>query len=170
MAKSSNPPPVALFSFYRPHDREKTRYTGLLLDPATGELKRPPEMTKQSFVAECDINNIIKQYKQTGMVRHISAKAQAGAYLDLPDEVDFQVALNLVNSAEASFATLPAKVRDRFHNSPAEFLQFMSDPNNVEEMIALGLATKAPDPAPAPGPAPAPAPSPSPAPEGGSGG
>lgn len=127
--------------FYVPHDRRATWSTGELLDVKTGELIRPPSRTKQQFVAECDINNILKQYKLTGQVRHISAKAAMGTYTDLPDPIDFQDAMNMVIRAEDSFATLPAHVRDRFGNSPEQFLMFMADPANQDEMVKLGLAT-----------------------------
>lgn len=138
-----------LMSFYRPHDRAATAYTGELLNPVTGELTKPPSRTKQSFVAECDINNILKSYSKTGQLRHVSAKAAAGAYLDLPDDLDFQTALDTVLKGETAFATLPSQVRTRFNNDPQEFLMFMADPANQEEAIKMGLATdKRPPPPP----------------------
>lgn len=149
----------AAFSFYRPHDRRKTAYTGELVDHKTGELFSPPSRTKQSFAAECDINNILVQFKQTGVFRHISAKAAQGSYQDLPDPIDFQESLELVLAAERSFETLPSKVRERFQNNPGEFLKFMADPANQDEAIKLGLATDSrPQDAPPPEPDPAPTP------------
>lgn len=128
-------------SFYVPHDRSATWYTGELVDDKTGEIITPPSMTKQAFVAECDINNILKQYRLTGQIRHITAKAAQGAYQDLPDPLDFQDAMNIVLEAQTSFATLPSQVRDRFGNDPEQFLQFMADPANQDEIIKLGLAS-----------------------------
>lgn len=138
--------------FYRPHKR--VPYTGTLVNNATGEVYTPPARTKQQFVAECDINNILKQYKATGQLRHVSAKASAGAYADLPDSVDFQESMNTVLRAETAFATLPARLRNRFKNDPNEFLEFVADPANQKELIELGLATDKRPPAEA---APAPA-------------
>lgn len=135
-----------LRSFYRPHKR--TPYTGELVNSTTGELFTPPRRVKQSFVAECDINNILKQYSATGQLRHISAKAEQGQYLDLPDDLDFQSSMNIVKAGEVAFASLPAKTRDRFGNDPANFLLFMADPENQDEAIKLGLATRRPDPTP----------------------
>jgi hypothetical protein len=37
------------------------------------------------------------------------------------------------------FEDLPAEVRFRFDNKPAELLKFMSDPANADEAIDLGL-------------------------------
>lgn len=126
--------------FYRPHARVYA--PTLVADPATGELVKPVPRTKQEFKDECDINNIIKLYKQTGQITHIKQAGAQGAYADLPDPLDFQASLNLVMEAEASFMTLPAHVRDRFANDPARFLAFMGDPGNQDEMIQMGLATR----------------------------
>jgi len=133
---------TAKYSFYVPHER--VGCDGTLTDPVTGEIYKPPARTKQNHLAECDINNIIKQFKLTGQIAHISAKAAMGTYTDLPDPLDFQESMNLVIAAEASFATLPAKVRDRFGNDPSKFLEFMGDSSNQDEMIKLGLATPKP--------------------------
>jgi phage internal scaffolding protein len=128
-----------LRSFYHPHQR--VTFNNDLVDLNTGEVTYPPSMTKQSFLAECDINNIIKAFKVTGQIKHINERAQQGAYADLPDPQDFQEALHQVRDAQASFATLPAHVRSRFANDPAEFLAFMANPANQDEIIRLGLAT-----------------------------
>lgn len=131
---------------YRPHS--KVRFTGELVNHKTGEVFTPPDRTKQSFLEECDINNILKQFKATGQLRHVAAQAATGRYADLPDEVDFQASMNIVLEAESAFASLPARLRNRFHNDPAEFLAFMADPRNAKEMIDLGLATDATPPPP----------------------
>lgn len=126
------------FGNYRPHKRVQEH--GAILNHVTGELTVPPSMTKQEFKRECDINNIIKHYSVSGMVNHVNAKAAQGAYQDLPDSVDFQESLHTIKMAEEAFMTLPAKVRDRFGQDPAEFLAFMANPDNLEEIRKLGLA------------------------------
>lgn len=125
------------FGHYRPHKR--VQYTGELVNPHTGQVVRPPSMTKQEFVRETDINNVIKSYSQTGMVNHINAKAAQGAYQDLPDAFDFQESLHIIKQAEEAFMTLPAKVRDRFGQDPAEFLAFLNNPENADEARKLGI-------------------------------
>lgn len=126
-----------LNSFYHPHDPAKTGFTNT--DPATGEVY--PSMTKQEFMPECDINNILTEFKVTGQIRHLAVNAAAGVYTDLSNAPDFQTALNTVVAGEAAFATLPSKLRARFNNDPGEFLAFMDDPANQDEAIRLGLAT-----------------------------
>lgn len=132
-----------------------------VLDRKTGELVELPSMTKQSFVAECDINNIIREFQVTGQVAHINRQAAQGAYLELPDELDFQQSLDLVKKAETAFATLPAKVRAELGNDPAAFLAYVADPANHDRLVEWGLAKPAETPPPAPIPAP-PAPGPTP--------
>lgn len=131
-----------MYTFYRPHDRVSFDNA----DPNTGEIL--PSMTKQSFVAECDINNIVKQFSQTGMLTHVRENAAMGQYLDLPDEIDFQSALNTVELGHRAFDSLPSKIRDRFGNDPLQFLAFLADDSNRDEAISLGLIN-APPPAPA---------------------
>lgn len=145
--------------FYRPHKR--VQFDNSVVDPYTGEVKYPPSRTKQEFAAECDINNILKQFSRTGMLTHVNAKAAQGMYMDLPDPVDFQAALAMSAQAHASFASLPSKLRDRFHNDPAEFLAFMSDPANLAEAQSLGLVERGPPSAPADAESPAGNPPPS---------
>lgn len=93
--------------------------------------------TKQSPKDECDINNILAQYKRTGIINHISAKQ--AQYIDLPDENDFQASLNTVKAAQEAFASLPSKVRDRFGNDPAKFLNALYDPARRAEFEELGV-------------------------------
>lgn len=130
-------------SHFRPHKR--VQYTGEVVDLKTGELVKLPSMTKQEFKKECDINNIIKHFSVTGMFNHVNSRANQGAYQDLPDSVDFQESLNTIKAAETAFMSLPAKVRDRFGQDPGEFLAFMSDPANLEEIQKLGLTVPRPE-------------------------
>lgn len=158
-------PNTTLYGFYQPHKR--VSYANELVNPATGEITYPPSMTKQEFKKQCDINNIIKEFSLTGQISHINAAAAQGAFLDLPDSVDYQDHLHTIMRAEEAFAALPAKIRDRFQGDPAIFLAFVQDPKNAEELITLGIREAPPRQvvsAPAPEPAPAPTPSISPTP------
>lgn len=109
-------------------------------------------ITKQSMAAECDINKILARYKKTGRLPELIQKNPM--YGDFSKPVDYQTAFEIVERAEMQFAELSADVRDRFHNSPIEFLAFVQDKNNSKELIDMGLATAKPEnkPVPAPGP------------------
>lgn len=96
---------------------------------------------KQSMRDECDINRIMSKFQKTGVINHV-ARYQ-GRYGEATS-MDYRECLETVKRAQDMFADLPAKARKRFGNDPAEFLAFVSDPENVEEMRALGLANAAP--------------------------
>ncbi len=95
-----------------------------------------PSRTKQSFRDECDINNILRQFNVTGQLPVGSVQPQYG---DFSGITDYQSALNAVMAAQDSFLQLPAKVRAKFDNDPALFVDWASDEANRDEMKALGL-------------------------------
>jgi len=95
-----------------------------------------PSLAKQSFRDECDINNILRQFNVTGELPVGSVQPQYG---DFSGITDYHSALNAVMAAQDSFLQLPAKLRARFDNDPALFVEFASDEANRDEMKALGL-------------------------------
>jgi len=103
-----------------------------------------PSRTKQEFKDECDLGLIIKRFSKTPEGRRALANAQGFAetaqFGDVSAVPDFRTARDLVNAANASFMALPAIVRRRFDNDPAQFLDFCNDPNNLDEARSLGLA------------------------------
>nr|QJB20722.1 MAG: internal scaffolding protein [Microvirus sp.] len=129
-------------------------------DQETGE--ELPSRTKQSFRDECDINNIMRRYETTGVIQHVAGSVpEFGDYIS---ELDFQQSMNAVLEAQELFAQLPARVRDRFGNDPAQMLAFLGDEKNKDEAIKLGLVNPpAAEPPPqrveVVNPAPPPAPS-----------
>lgn len=91
-----------------------------------------------------DINNIMRKYKKTGVITHITnAIPQFG---DVSQIGDYQSCLERVKNAEQLFSELPARTRERFRNDPAQFLSFMDNEDNFEEAIKLGLAIPKPEP------------------------
>lgn len=135
---------------YDPHERVK-------------KLFGDPSRAKQSMAAECDINNILAAYKRTGLITHLNENK--AIYADLPEPLDYQESMNAAIVVADVFSSLPSEMRNRFHNDPAEFLEFLHATDNIEEKRQLGLADT-PSDVPAEGkPEPAPAP-PSPPAEG----
>lgn len=96
-----------------------------------------PSMAKQAFKDECDINQILRRFQKTGLVEHV--RQTQGRYGDFVSAPEFQEACNLVIEARAMFDSLPSKVRKRFDNDPAAFLDFAQNPENEEGMRELGL-------------------------------
>lgn len=119
--------------------------------PVDGE-----SMTKQAFKEECDINNIVRRYNEGGAITHINSRQPI--YGDFSMEMDYQESLNRVHRAQEAFDALPANIRERFDNDPAQAVSFLQNPSNADEARKLGLLPPLPEPAPAPVDASAPAP------------
>jgi len=138
--------PLEVVGFYLP--RKPVDWTGEILDLKTGELVKEPSMTKQSFKEECDINTIVKRFESGQAIDHINQAAHLGYFEDLPSGLDLQMALEMATKAEQAFMALSADVRARFANDAVQFMAFMDDPSNQEEIIKLGLAkdTRPPPP------------------------
>lgn len=117
-----------------------------------------PARTKQEFCDECDINNIMRKYEKTGLISH-TANGVA-RYGDFTNADDYLSATNQVLEAQATFDALPARVRDRMENNPANLIAFLGDENNLDEAVQLGLVVLHPTPPPEPAPAPTPPPEP----------
>lgn len=130
--------------------------------------------TKQSFKAEADINNIMLRYQKTGLLVDPSTvnTARKPSYGDFSDGSDFQSVVDRITAVRGNFAALPSDIRDMFGNDPSVMLDFMADPENLEDCYELGLIDRpaaAVEPPPAPETAPEPvSPVPSPEPEEGS--
>lgn len=101
-----------------------------------GETETNKGRTIQSEAEGCDINRMMATFQRTGQ---IPQSTKIPHYGDFSNVVDFIDAKNLVNEAEILFNSLPANVRTRFKNNPAEFLEFMNDEANKEEAEELGL-------------------------------
>lgn len=98
---------------------------------------KPLTRTKQQFKDECNINVIMDRFKKTGQLpTMIKQNPQFADFSDMPT---YKEALELVLYSNDQFMALPANVRERFRNDPANFLEFASNPENAEEMAKLGL-------------------------------
>nr|QJB18840.1 MAG: internal scaffolding protein [Microvirus sp.] len=95
-----------------------------------------PSLTQQHFKDETDINNILRQFNITRLLPEVSLSPRFGDFTGIGD---YQGALNAVIAAEDGFMALPANLRARFGNDPAQLIDFLSDENNRSEAEKLGL-------------------------------
>lgn len=103
-------------------------------------------LTHQEFKDECDINTIIDRF---GIGENPITEQKWVTNVDIADAPDdYMSVMNQLNEARDQFMSLPAKVRTQFENDPAKFVDFVSNSDNVDDMIRMGLATKRPDPTP----------------------
>lgn len=94
------------------------------------------DLTDQQFVGECDIRSIIDRYRVTGQMPRQVTPDMFG---DVSKVQSFTDACLLIQQAEEEFADYPARVRDRFDNDPAVMLEWLSDPQNMNEAVDLGI-------------------------------
>ena len=94
-------------------------------------------LTQQHFAHEADVRNIIKQYDKTGLIANV--QKGVARYGDYSEVNEYREALDLVNQANATFAELPAELREMFQNNAGTFLEFATNPENENKMIELGL-------------------------------
>lgn len=102
--------------------------------------------THQEFKEESDINTIIDRF---GIGENPIEAQKWVTNVDISDAPDnYMDVMNQLNTARDQFMSLPAKLRSRFENDPHQFVEFVSNPANSEEMVNLGLAVRRADPVP----------------------
>lgn len=97
-------------------------------------------MTRQSFRDECNVNMIMDRFIATGVFPLPKLQPRYGSLIGL----DLHDLMDQVADAGEAFDALPAKLRDRFNNDPQQFVEFVLDPTNADELIRMGLAEAKP--------------------------
>jgi phage internal scaffolding protein len=120
-----------------------------------------PSMTKQSLKDDADVNKIIKRYNKTGVLPNMN-KLEA-IYGEITSQ-DLQDALNKVDQSYEAFQEVPADIRAQFSNDAGAFIDYATNPANIDQMRAWKLAPTPPEPTPTPEPTSEPTPEPTPAP------
>lgn len=116
-----------------------TKETGLRCDD--------PTLAQQQFKDECDINVILEKFAITGHLPIVSTQPMSGDFTGIGD---YHEAVLALQEAQDNFMALPSKVRERFNNDPAQFVDFCVDPKNIESVRELGLAPRIAAPIPQP--------------------
>lgn len=106
-----------------------------------------PSQTLQSFKDDADINCIIARFENTGVLVDptvpVSRTPQFGDFSDLPS---YQEAQNVIVAANNAFNSLSSKIRERFGNDPAAYLDFVQSlkegSDEYAEAISLGIVNK----------------------------
>ena len=111
---------------------------------SAGHIFNEPSITQQQFKNDADINYIVQMYDSTGVYPGQTGASprqpQFGDFAALPDNA--QAAYNQILAARDDFNSLPLAIRQRFNYDAGAFFDFVQDPANVDELVALGLATK----------------------------
>lgn len=131
-------PPRNLFTWRHQYDTLRDAEERAATDI---DMSEEVSMTKQSFAKQVDLNTIAARFNITDGA--IPPQAGDPRYFgDFTDSVDLQTALNRVQEATRAFNALPAGLRAQFDNDPVLLHAWVSDPENLEEAVKLGLLRK----------------------------
>ena len=98
----------------------------------------------ESIVNQCDINKLCDNYIRTGeyypgiLARKL--RRPMFGYFN-PAQQTLENVLSIQRRSLESFDMLPSEIRERFNNDPRKFFDFVTDVNNQDEIIKMGLAT-----------------------------
>ena len=95
--------------------------------------------TKSEFADEANINTIVKRCMNGAM---LPAGNRTPLFGDFTEVADFSSAQILIAEAQSQFELLTSDIREKFGNSVSELMDYLDDPKNLDEAIALGLAPK----------------------------
>lgn len=119
---------------------ENKVYTAFKMPPQVVTMNEEPEKGAiQEFGNECNINSIMDKVQKRKAVPINNAQALFGDFTGIND---FHAANNKLIEIENEFMTIDPKVRKRFHNDPAQFLDFVMNAENKAEAIELGIIPK----------------------------
>lgn len=102
-------------------------------------VQKGESMTQQHHAEACDINTILERYQATGVIEHVNRnQPQYGVVTGH----DFKEAMDIVASAQSSFAELPARAREYFNHDPAQFLDYVEKDPNLDVLDDLNLTDR----------------------------
>ncbi len=90
--------------------------------------------TKQSQKDECDINKLLEKQARAGTISHLDR--YQGQYADF-SKYNFEEHTNKIAEMATCFENLPAETKREFNQSPDEFFEFVTNPENVENLPRL---------------------------------
>lgn len=105
-------------------------------------MNKEPTMTQQSDRDTTNINVIVARYMKSG--QPLPQVTEPGKFGDFTGISSFTDAMEMITKAKESFHEIPAQIRAKFNNDPAQFLTFIHDEKNIPELVKMGLATQRP--------------------------
>ena len=96
-----------------------------------------PTMTKQSLIANADINQLIKRH---GLTHVQTNMANLEVLYGQITSQDLQEAMQMNIDAQEAFQEVPADIRKQFGNDAGAFIDFATNPDNIKQLRDWGLA------------------------------
>ena len=119
-----------------PFLRTPYNYDTLAASDESGIACEEASLAQQQFKDECDINNILRQFNISGELPNAPVSPRYGDFTGISD---YKTALDRVIAADEEFMNLPATIRARFENEPANLIEFLDNEENRLEAEKLGL-------------------------------
>lgn len=107
-----------------------------------------PTLTQQHEAKATDINEIMRRFGVTGTAP--GARTQV-AFMDVPEDISMQTAIDLVRAGQEEFEKLPAMTRAYFRNDLGLYATTVEDlrrSGNTEALRSLGIEVIASPPPP----------------------
>lgn len=120
-----------------PFVRSAYNYDVKAVSDETGLVCPEPTLAQQQFKDNANVNMIVETYARTQDDSLLQVSQPV--YGDFSDSVDFYEAHRRVIQAQNDFNNLDARIRRRFDNDPGQLLDFVSNPDNRDEAVSLGL-------------------------------
>lgn len=118
-------------------------FTNFNRPPNVRTVNKSPSMALQQFKDESDINNLVARYNRTGAF--YNALDCAGRVARMPEFGDFSALGDFREQQDKilqvydCFQNLPAKIRERFNNNPAFFVEFVGNEKNFDACVEMGI-------------------------------
>ena len=115
----------------------KTQYTPRTRVQTQIDSETNPPLTEQAHKPSCDVNHIINKCRATGLPDPHWTEQNYGEF----EPVEFQTAMDTLAKGQSAYEELPGHLRQKFR-TPMEYMEFVTNPENQQKLIDLGLATK----------------------------
>ena len=104
-----------------------------------------PSLTEQSHAETVNINHIMARYQRNRVLDHVNM--HQGTYNDYANAPTYYEAQCVIANANSMFESVPPHIRADFQNDPAQFVDFMQNPENREAIEEYGFdASHLPEP------------------------
>lgn len=112
-------------------------------------ISKEASLTVQGDHDLAEIHSIISRHTANEIFNNFVHDVDNDGVIDVADIPNYFEGLTNVRKAEEQFARLPSRIRKEFGNNCHKFVDFCTDPKNMDRMVELGLAVPREEP-PAP--------------------
>lgn len=95
-----------------------------------------PGRTKQDFIKDCDINQMLRKARKVGTLSHL--EKHGAFYADITGAPqDLFEAREQLDRGKAIFGELSGELRREFNNDPLEYFAFVNHPDNKDRLAEV---------------------------------